>query len=89
MSSYLFKTPTSVIRYIRSLPPSAKSKIREGLDHLLKNPHDGKPLKAELFGLRSFRVGRFRIVYKVSGRILEIVLIGLRETIYKDVEKLI
>lgn len=89
MNSYRFKTPDSVLHFLRSLPPSTKSKIRAGLDHILKNPQEGKPLKAELLGLRSFRVGHFRIVYKVLKNTIDIVLIGPRETIYTDVEKLI
>lgn len=74
--------------FIRRLPPALKAKIRHGLDHLLKNPNEGKPLKAELTGLRSFRVGRFRIVYRTRGTVIEIVLIGPRETIYTDVGKM-
>ncbi|MGH8491406.1 MAG: type II toxin-antitoxin system RelE family toxin, partial [Gammaproteobacteria bacterium] len=41
---------------------------------ILSNPLCGKALKDELDGLRSFRVGRFRIVYRIAaGRVVELV----------------
>ena len=55
----------------------------------LTNPHEGKPLRAELAGLWSLRVGRFRIIYRWFEDILEIIAVGPRESIYPAVaEKL-
>jgi mRNA-degrading endonuclease RelE of RelBE toxin-antitoxin system len=45
----------------------------------------GKPLKDELAGLRSFRVGRFRIIYRMANdRLVEVVAIGPRRCIYEE-----
>ncbi|MCL5277189.1 MAG: type II toxin-antitoxin system RelE/ParE family toxin, partial [Deltaproteobacteria bacterium] len=47
-------------------------------------------LKDELTGLRSFRVGSFRIIYRISTRkIIEIVAIGPRERIYEETFRLL
>jgi len=52
---------------------------------ILADPHSGKALKEELSGLRSFRVGRFRIIYRIAaGKEIEIVTIGPRESIYRE-----
>jgi mRNA interferase RelE/StbE len=75
---------------LRSLHPHIKRKIRAALDALLCEPHCGKALKDELAALRSLRVGRFRIVYRLAGRDrLEIVAVGPRERIYEETYRLL
>ena len=50
----------------------------------------GKALREELAGLRSHRIGKFRIVYReASGGVVEIVAIGPRRTIYEETLRLI
>ena len=73
--------------FLSRLPPPLKSKIRTALDTLLQDPNEGKPLRAELTGLWSLRVGRFRVIYRVSGKILEVVAVGPRGSIYQDLAK--
>ncbi|MEW6324343.1 MAG: type II toxin-antitoxin system RelE/ParE family toxin [Nitrospirota bacterium] len=70
---------------IRGLHPALKRKIRAGLQQLLDEPNSGKLLRDELEGLRSMRVGRFRIIYRTgSGQIIEIVAVGPRQKIYEE-----
>ena len=69
---------------IRGLHPDLKRKIRSALDDLLEDPTIGKPLREELAGLRSCRVARFRIIYRIAGTVIEIVAVGPRHTIYED-----
>jgi len=49
-------------------------------------PGEGKPLQRELKGYRSFRIGKFRIIYRVMAK--EIVAVGPRRTIYEETTKL-
>ncbi|MBI2346982.1 MAG: type II toxin-antitoxin system RelE/ParE family toxin [Deltaproteobacteria bacterium] len=76
------KPSTELAAFLRSLPPAIKRKVRGGLDALLKNPYEGKPLRAELTGLWSLRVGRFRIIYRWHESVLDVLAIGPRESIY-------
>ena len=71
---------------VRSLHPDLKRKIKAALEAILIDPQAGKALKDDLVGFRSFRVGKFRVVYtKPSDRlILDIVAIGPRKTIYEE-----
>ena len=48
-------------------------------------PNDGKPLHGELKGLRSYRLGSYRILYEVRrGKMLVVVIdLGHRREIYK------
>jgi len=51
----------------------------------LSKPESDKALKAELAGLRSFRVGRFRIIYRIScGNRIDLVALGPRLRIYEE-----
>jgi len=52
-------------------------------------PGEGKPLQRELAGYRSFRVGKFRIVYRVTAKEIEVVALGPRSTIYEETTRLI
>ncbi len=84
-TAYKLKVPLPVVNLIRTLHPHLKKKIRAGFDSITLNPLAGKALQQEFEGLRSFRVGKFRIVYKIADKkILEIIAIGPRKTIYAE-----
>ena len=78
------RIPDEVAGLIRGLHPDLKRKIRSALDDLLGDPTIGKPLREELLGLRSCRVARFRIIYRVAGTVIEVVAVGSRQTIYQE-----
>ncbi len=82
-----WKIPDDLKMFLSHLPPPLKGKIRASLDILLRNPNEGKPLRAELTGLWSLRVGRFRIIYRPSSQVLEIVAIGPRNMIYQTLAR--
>jgi len=64
--------------------PDLKRKTKASLKMILADPSSGKALKNELAGLRSFRVGSFRIIYRVMRNLVEIVAIGPRGRIYEE-----
>jgi mRNA interferase RelE/StbE len=73
-----------VAALIRGLHPSIKKKVRAGLEAILDAPASGKALKDELAGLRSYRLGKLRIVYRVAkGRVIELVAVGPRRHIFE------
>jgi mRNA interferase RelE/StbE len=84
------KVPDCVATLIRNLHPHLKEKVKTSLQTIVSDPYSGKPLRDELAGLRSFRVGRFRIIYRISGKkLIEIVAIGPRECIYEETFRLL
>lgn len=82
--------PDAVAGLVRSMHPHLKKKMRSAFHILMKDPAAGKPLRDELLGLRSFRVGRHRIIYRLrqSGQV-EIVAVGSRESIYEETYRLL
>ena len=83
--SHQLRIPDEVARLIRNLHPTIKRKVRAALQTIVETPTCGKPLKEELAGLRNYRIGRFRIVYRIAeDRLIEIVAVGPRKSIYEE-----
>jgi mRNA interferase RelE/StbE len=78
------RVPDDVAGLLRGLHPDLKRKLRSALDDIREDPTVGKLLREELEGLRSCRVARFRIVYRVAGTVIEIVAVGPRRSIYQE-----
>ena len=84
------KVPEETATLIRHSHPALKRRIREALRTIVEDPTGAKPLVDELRGLRSFRLGRIRIVYAVnkdSG--IDIVTIGPRKRIYEETYRIV
>jgi len=81
------RIPAELLAFLRILHPDIKRKIKAGLKEIALNPQSGKVLKDELKGLRSYRLGRYRIVYREAASFLEIIAVGEREKIYEDTVK--
>lgn len=87
---YRLSVPDEIVDFLRSLHPEIKRKIKASLDLIASDPAAGKSLRDELRGLKSFKIGRFRIIYRVRPkRIIEIVTIGPRRTIYEETYRLL
>lgn len=84
------KIPAAVASLVRGLHPDLKRKVRAALDQILEDPSVGKALKEELAGLRSYRVGRIRVIYRsAAGDVIELVAVGPRNTIYEETLRLV
>ncbi|MBY0275518.1 type II toxin-antitoxin system RelE/ParE family toxin [Candidatus Binatia bacterium] len=78
------RVPGDVASLIQGLHPDLKRKLRAALDAIIVDPSVGKALRDDLAGLRSYRIGRVRLVYRVAGSIIEIVAVGPRASIYEE-----
>ncbi len=75
---------------VRSLHPHLKRKVKAALQAILQNPNSDKALKDELAGLRSFGVGRLRVIYRTAaGQVIEVVAVGPRKVIYEETFRLL
>lgn len=83
-SMHALMVPDQVSALIRKMHPYLKRRIRTALKAILADPSSGKTLKNELAGLQSYRVGTFRIIYRSSGKIIELDAIGPRTKIYGE-----
>ncbi|MFT5208251.1 MAG: mRNA interferase RelE/StbE [Candidatus Omnitrophota bacterium] len=84
---YTVIIPPDVFKVIQVLSPTLKKQIRAALDSIEEDPYQGKALKDKLKGLFSFRVSRYRIIYKVIRNKVQIQIIdiGHRANIYQRI----
>ncbi len=79
------RVPNDIVDLIRKTHPHLKKKIKASLNTISKDPESGKVLKGDLRGLSSFRVSRFRIIYRISSNTeIQIIAIGPRAQIYDE-----
>lgn len=88
MASQL-KMSDEVRDLLRHLHPDIKQKVRAALTEILAHPDCGKALRGELQGLRSFRVSKFRIIYRPVAQAIEIITLGPRRYIYEETLRLL
>jgi mRNA interferase RelE/StbE len=87
---YRLRVPSHLEELIRDLHPQLKRKVRAALDVIRADAAAGKGLRGELAGLRRFRLGRFRIVYRLgSRRLIELIAIGPRRSFYEETLRLV
>ena len=81
-------TPEAATR-VRKLHPEVKRRARAAVDHLLESPLTGHALHDELAGLRSNRLGKYRIIYRINEKesTLDILLFGPRRDIYEELRE--
>lgn len=91
MRAYRVRYTQEASSIIKKLHPTIKAAIRAGIGEVLKTPLAGRELQYELRGFRSFRVGRYRIIYKVNEeeRYIEIHYVGPRRDIYESFRELV
>jgi mRNA interferase RelE/StbE len=82
--AWTIRFTVSAARALRKLDPEIRRRVRTALATLREEPERGKPLQLTLKGLRSWRTGDFRIVYRIEeARIVILVIaIGHRRDVY-------
>jgi mRNA interferase RelE/StbE len=83
--AWTLRYATSAARAIRKLDPQIRRRVLAAVRKLAQEPERGKPLQLTLKGLRSWRTGDYRIVYRVVELRVEIlvVAIGHRRDVYE------
>ncbi|MEK9149530.1 MAG: type II toxin-antitoxin system mRNA interferase toxin, RelE/StbE family [Candidatus Desantisbacteria bacterium] len=69
-------------RQLAKFDKKKKEKIKEAIKLIAKYPFKGKKLKGKLEGLRSYRVGIYRIIYQITEDGIEIISIAHRKDAY-------
>jgi mRNA interferase RelE/StbE len=89
--SWNLRYAASAVRSLRELDPQVQRRLKTAVEELAENPERGKPLQMTLRGLRSWRTGDFRIVYRVLTDRIEILVlaIGHRRDVYERIRRLL
>lgn len=89
MKPYQVRYTPAAAESIRHLHPDVKRAIREAIRDVAVDPLRGHPLALELAGFRSLRAARYRVIYRVQNRVVEIHLVGPRKDIYEVFRRLL
>lgn len=88
-SQYKLKMTDERRELMRHLHPAMKQKVRVALAEILEHPDCGKALRGEPQGLRSFRVSKFRLIYRAVAQAIEVIALGPRHSIYEETLRLL
>lgn len=82
---YKIKLTQRAYKELRNLSKEKQVSIGQVLEELKDDPYLGKPLKRELSKRYSYRIGVYRIIYKISenDQIVDVLSVGHRSVIYQ------
>jgi len=83
MIRHRIEIPRALRDLIRHLPPELRAKVKAALRSIADDPYRAKELRDELAGLRSYRIGRFRVIYRMVSSMVQIIALGPRADIYE------
>jgi len=71
--------------------PENKKLIKAAIKELRQDPHSGNDLEEELSGFKSYKIKRYRILYKMNEEenVIEVYYIGHRRDVYEQFRRLI
>ena len=83
-------TPESA-KLISKLHPDSKKMIKSGLKELQKNIHSGDDLQEELSGFKSYKIKRYRIIYRHNEdeNSTDVYYVGHRSDVYEQFRELL
>jgi len=91
MKKFGMKFTAESSRIISKLHPENKKLIKQALVDLRENPYAGSDLQEELYGFKSFKLKRFRVLYNINEeeKIIQIFHVGHRKDVYEQLNRLL
>ena len=91
MTGYKIQFTPEAVRLLSKLHPENKKLIKNGLKELKKNPVIGGYLQEELSGFKSYKLKRYRIIYKMveENNEIHIYYVGHRSDVYEQFQNLL
>ena len=86
---YVIRYDVRVVEDLRQIDAPTRKKIRNAIETKLAVRPEifGRPLRQSLVGLRVLRVGNYRVVFQLKKSEVLVILIGDRNSIYKEAQK--
>ena len=86
---WTLKLSKEAAAFYESLTGKHRRQLENAFDALSKDPLTGKPLKGDLKGYWSYRVGVYRIIYTIRHReiLVEVLRIQHRKEIYERMRR--
>jgi len=91
MKKFGMKFTPETSNILSKFHPENKKLIKQVLMELRENPYAGSDLQEELYGFKSFKLKRFRVLYNIDEEknIIQIFHIGHRKDVYEQFNRLL
>jgi len=91
MKKWKMQFTPEAARLLSKLHLENKKDIKKAMNELRQNPYAGKDLQEELFGFKSLRIKKYRIIYhlKEEEYLLRVYYIGQRSNVYEQFRQLL
>lgn len=91
MKNYKMRFTQEASRILSKFHPENKKLIKQALEDLRKHPYIGSDLQEELYGFKSFKFKRYRVVYNINEEdfFIQIYHIGYRRDVYEQFRRLL
>lgn len=78
-------------RLLSIIHPENKKLIKAAIKEIRQDPHSGDDLEEELSGFKSYKIKRYRILYKINEEenVIEVYYIGHRRDVYEQFRRLL
>lgn len=86
MKKFKMRFTPEASRLLSKFHPESKMLIKKALNDLRQNPYLGNDLQEELYGFKSFKIKRYRIIYNVDEdtNFVQIFYVGHRRDVYEE-----
>ena len=91
MKKWKMQFTPEAARLLSKLHPENKKHIKKAMIELQQNPYAGRDLQEELFGFKSLRIKRYRIIYNLKEEeyLLRIYYLGQRIDVYEQLRQML
>ena len=91
MKKFSMRYTPEASRLLSKLHPENKKLIRAALEDLRNNPYAGRDLQEKLYGYKSFKLKRYRVLYNINEEenTIQIFHIGQRKDVYEQFHRLL
>ena len=91
LSKFSARYTREAARLISKLPPEIKRFVRATIETLLDKPQIGTELTGELDGYYSYRIRRYRVIYRVNEEesCIDVYHVGHRRDVYETLRSLL
>lgn len=91
MKNWKMRFTPEASRLLSKIHPEIKKQFKQALSDLRQNPYTGKDLQEELFGFKSLRFKKYRVIYTIRDEknYIEVYYIGRRSDVYEQFRRLL
>jgi mRNA interferase RelE/StbE len=91
MKKYRIRFTPEASRLISKFQPENKKQFKRALQDLQKDPYTSGDLQEELYGFKSFKIKRYRILYTINEEdsFIQVYHIGHRSDVYEQFRRLL